>query len=112
MLERVASGLGIALELSSNQSPQDRARLGIVATPAVAVDGQVVHSGGVPSHHQVEAWLRPRPLELLKHPTRHMFFTGKGGRRQDIAFRRSGAVPGGLRQAGAAGEHGLGIQSG
>jgi arsenite/tail-anchored protein-transporting ATPase len=79
MLERVASGLGIALELSSNQSPQDRARLGIVATPAVAVDGQVVHSGGVPSHHQVEAWLRPRPLELLKHPTRHMFFTGKGG---------------------------------
>jgi len=39
MLERVASELGIALELSSNQSPQDRARLGIAATPAVAVDG-------------------------------------------------------------------------
>lgn len=41
--------------------------------------GQVVHAGDVPSHQQAELWLRPRPLELLKHPTRHMFFTGKGG---------------------------------
>lgn len=53
--------------------------MGIRATPAVAVDGQVDHSGGVPSHQQVELWLRPPTLELQKHPTRHMFFTGKGG---------------------------------
>ena len=79
MVERVARDLGVEVRVSTNQSPEDRAGLGIRATPAVAVDGQIVHSGGVPSHQQVELWLRPPPLELLKHPTRHMFFTGKGG---------------------------------
>ena len=37
------------------------------------------HSGGIPAHQKVEAWLKPPPLDLLGHPTRHLFFTGKGG---------------------------------
>jgi len=37
------------------------------------------HSGGLPAHEKVEAWLKPAPLDLLRHPTRHLFFTGKGG---------------------------------
>ena len=43
------------------------------------VEGRLVHSGGVPSHEKVARWLRPRPLSLLHQPTRHLFFTGKGG---------------------------------
>ena len=79
MVERVAKDLGVAVHLSSDEREEERVRLGIRATPAVMIDGKLVHSGGIPSHEMVEAWLRPKPLELLSHPTRHIFFTGKGG---------------------------------
>jgi arsenite-transporting ATPase len=79
LVERVAKDLGIRVNLTLNVNKEDRERLGIHATPAVVVDGMLVHSGGVPSHERVEVWLRPKPLDLLKQPTRHLFFTGKGG---------------------------------
>lgn len=79
MIERVATDLGISVHLTMNESKEERERLGIHATPAVTVDGKLVHSGGIPSHEKVEVWLKPKPLDLLNHPTRHLFFTGKGG---------------------------------
>jgi arsenite-transporting ATPase len=79
LVERVAKDLDIQVSISLNESKEERERLGIHATPAVLVDGMLVHSGGIPSHEKVEVWLRPKPLELLKDPTRHLFFTGKGG---------------------------------
>lgn len=79
LVERVAKGLGVPVNLTLNERKEDRERFGIHATPAVMVDGKLVHSGGIPSHERVEVWLRPKPLDLLKQPTRHLFFTGKGG---------------------------------
>ncbi|MDE2417314.1 MAG: arsenical pump-driving ATPase [Burkholderiales bacterium] len=79
MIERVAADLGVSIALSKIEN-RDEIRLhGVHATPAVMVDGKLVHAGGIPSHEKVQAWLTPAPLELLKNPTRHMFFTGKGG---------------------------------
>ena len=43
------------------------------------IDGRVMHSGGLPSQEEVQAWLTPGPIGFLSHPTRHLFFTGKGG---------------------------------
>ena len=43
------------------------------------IDGRIVHSGGLPSQEEVQAWLTPGPIGFLSHPTRHLFFTGKGG---------------------------------
>lgn len=40
---------------------------------------RVVHSGGIPSREAVQGWLKPAPIGLLDHPTRFLFFTGKGG---------------------------------
>ena len=79
LVERVAKDLVTPVNISLNESKEERERLGIHATPAVMVDGKLVHSGGIPSHEIVEVWLRPKPLDLLKQPTRHLFFTGKGG---------------------------------
>ncbi|MFM1908734.1 MAG: arsenical pump-driving ATPase [Pseudomonadota bacterium] len=79
LVERVAKDLGTPVNISLNESKEERERLGIHATPAVMVDGKLVHSDGIPSHEKVEVWLRPKPLDLLKQPTRHLFFTGKGG---------------------------------
>lgn len=79
LVERVAKDLGIPVNLTLNVNKEDRERFGIHATPAVLVDGKLVHSGGIPSHEKIEVWLRPKPLDLLQQPTRHLFFTGKGG---------------------------------
>lgn len=79
LIERVTKNLNIAVHLTLNESQEERERLGIHATPAVVVDGNLVHSGGIPSHEKVEVWLKPKPLDLLNNPTRHLFFTGKGG---------------------------------
>ncbi|HWT28153.1 MAG TPA: arsenical pump-driving ATPase, partial [Methylophilaceae bacterium] len=54
-------------------------RLGVTATPAFLIDGSLVHSGGMPTHDQVENWLRGKTPSFLERPTRHLFFTGKGG---------------------------------
>ena len=43
------------------------------------IDGRVIHSGGLPSQEEVQAWLTPGAIGFLSHPTRHLFFTGKGG---------------------------------
>jgi arsenite-transporting ATPase len=111
MVERVAKELGLPIQVSLNVSKEERERLGIHATPAVTVDGAVVHSGGVPPHDKVQTWLKPKPIELLSHPTRHIFFTGKGGCRKNLDLNRGGIAFGRLRQKGPAREHRLGLQS-
>jgi len=79
MIERVGTDLGIPVDIAKIQDRADMLRLGITATPAVLVEGKLVHSGGIPSHQQVAVWLQAKPLDLLNQPTRHLFFTGKGG---------------------------------
>ena len=79
LVERVAKDLGIPVNISLDVSTEARERFGVHATPAVLVDGKLVHSGGIPNHEKVEVCSRPKPLNLLKAPTRHLFFTGKGG---------------------------------
>ena len=79
MIERVAAHPGISVDIEKVTDHEEILRLGVKATPAVMVDGRLVHSGGIPPHTQVEAWLSAKPLALLNQPTRHLFFTGKGG---------------------------------
>lgn len=79
MIERVARAVGVPVSIKKIDQPQDIQRLGVKATPAVMIGGQIVHSGGLPSHEKVEVWLRPDLPGFLNRPTRHLFFTGKGG---------------------------------
>lgn len=57
MIEEVAKARGVEIRLEKVDQIADILRWGILATPGVVIDGQVVHSGGVPSRKQVEAWL-------------------------------------------------------
>ena len=79
IIERAAQAAGVVVKIIKVEDPVEIQRSGITATPAVIADGKVVHSGGIPSHEEVLAWLRPAPIGFLDHPTRHLFFTGKGG---------------------------------
>mgnify|MGYP000907102356 CR=1 FL=1 len=57
LVKQVAAAKGIAIDL---EKIEDLARIvgfGVLSTPAVVVDGKVVHAGGVPERTKVEAWL-------------------------------------------------------
>jgi len=79
IIGRAAESLGVGVQIINVENPDEIERSGVRATPAVVIDGKVVHSGGIPSHEQVQAWLKPGLVGFLKRPTRHLFFTGKGG---------------------------------
>ncbi|MBL0150097.1 MAG: arsenical pump-driving ATPase [Ideonella sp.] len=79
IIERVAQDMDVAVEIVKVENPEEIKQHGVQATPAVVIDGQIVHSGGLPSRDEVQAWLKPARVGFLNHPTRHLFFTGKGG---------------------------------
>ena len=57
LIAAVAEEKGIAIELEKVEEIREIMSFGILATPGVVMDGQVVHSGGIPSRQQIEQWL-------------------------------------------------------
>ena len=56
-IEQVAKELGTPITLEKVEELQDIMAYGILATPGVVVDGNVVHSGGVPTREKIAGWL-------------------------------------------------------
>ena len=79
LIEKLAQASQVAIDITQITSPEEIKRLGATATPSVIIDGTLVHSGGIPSHDAVAAWLEAKAAGFLNQPTRHLFFTGKGG---------------------------------
>ena len=79
VIERAAQVCGVDVDIVKVENPDQIRRSGARATPAVIIDGKLVHSGGVPSHEEAQTWLKPGAIGFLNQPTRHLFFTGKGG---------------------------------
>lgn len=57
LIAAVAEEKGVAIELEKVEEIREIMSFGILATPGVVVDGQVVHSGGIPSREKIEQWL-------------------------------------------------------
>ncbi len=79
MIERAAQAAGVEIEIVKIQNLDEIRQYDVKATPAVIIGGKIMHSGGLPAHEQVQAWLKPEPSGFLKQATRYLFFTGKGG---------------------------------
>ena len=79
IIERAARDAGVEVEIVKVESPDEIRAFGVHATPAVVIAERVVHSGGIPSHEAVKVWFKPAAVGFVDHPTRHLFFTGKGG---------------------------------
>lgn len=58
-VEAAAKELGLECQLEKVTDPQQMARLGVMLTPALIVDGELKLSGQVPTREQVKALLQP-----------------------------------------------------
>jgi len=57
LIERTAKDMSVAVSLVKVEAVEDIMQYGVASTPAVVINGVVVHSGGVPSSHSVRKWL-------------------------------------------------------
>jgi small redox-active disulfide protein 2 len=58
LIEAVALDRGIEIHVDKVEEMPDIMRYGVMSTPGVVIEGQVVHAGGVPSRQKVEGWLQ------------------------------------------------------
>lgn len=79
LIEKLAHAAGVAVDIVKVTNHDEILRLGATSTPAVFIDGKLVHCGGIPSHEKVAEWFDTKVPGFLVAPTRHLFFTGKGG---------------------------------
>ncbi|QIK38017.1 thioredoxin family protein [Caldichromatium japonicum] len=56
LVEEVARAKGVPIQIAKVESLEEIMRYGVMATPGVVIDGQVVHAGGIPERKVVEGW--------------------------------------------------------
>lgn len=57
LIERTAKDMDVLVSVVKVEAVEDIMQYGVASTPAVVINGVVVHSGGVPSTHKVREWL-------------------------------------------------------
>lgn len=56
-IENIAKELTVEVRVSKETNPEAIMGYGVMSTPAVVVDEELVHSGSIPHRDQIEAWL-------------------------------------------------------
>ena len=60
LIEQIAAARGVTVKLEKVEELRDIIGYGVMSTPGVAINGKVVHAGGVPSRDKIEQWLSAR----------------------------------------------------
>lgn len=56
LIEEVASSKNESITIEKIEDMQKIVSYSVMSTPAVVIDGKVVHAGGIPTHSKVESW--------------------------------------------------------
>ena len=56
-IEREAAEMGASVKVHKITDDVEIVQNGVMTTPAVKIDGKIVHAGGIPSIETVHAWL-------------------------------------------------------
>lgn len=57
LIDEVARAMGVEISLEKVEALSEIMAYGVMSTPAVVLDGQVVHAGGIPSAEAIASWL-------------------------------------------------------
>ena len=58
MVKEAAAKLGVAVDVEKVTDAKSIAMAGVMSTPGIAIDGKLVHAGGLPDEAKLEDWLR------------------------------------------------------
>ena len=58
LIESIANKLNVSVSVSKETSPEVMMSLGVMSTPAVVIDNNLVHSGSIPLQEKITAWLK------------------------------------------------------
>lgn len=58
LINQIAEQLGVQVNLEKVENLPEIMAYGVMSTPAVVVDEQVVHKGSIPSQEQIESWIK------------------------------------------------------
>lgn len=58
MVKDAAARLGVEVDVEKVTDARSIAMAGVMSTPGIAVDGKLVHAGGLPDARKLEGWLR------------------------------------------------------
>ncbi len=58
MIRQIAEQMGVPVEVKEVTDTAEIMAAGIMSTPGVAINGEIVHVGSVPTPEQVRAWLQ------------------------------------------------------
>ena len=67
LIQAKARELGIAITLEKVTDYSEIIKCGVMRTPAVVIDGRLVHCGGVPNNTVITGW-----LDTATQPIRHL----------------------------------------
>lgn len=59
LIEKLAQEQGASVTVEKETRPEALITYGVMRTPAVVIDGQLVHSGGIPDASTVITWFKP-----------------------------------------------------
>lgn len=58
MVRDAAAKIGVEVDVEKITDARSIAMAGVMSTPGIAVDGTLVHAGGLPDAARLEGWLR------------------------------------------------------
>ncbi|MDP2248191.1 MAG: thioredoxin family protein [Nitrosomonadales bacterium] len=58
MLQRISAELGVPVEVTKETNVEAIMGYGVMSTPAVVLDEELVHSGSIPNREKIESWLK------------------------------------------------------
>nr|WP_319390346.1 thioredoxin family protein [uncultured Cohaesibacter sp.] len=58
MVRDAAAKLGMDADVEKVTDPKEIAMAGVLSTPGIAIDGKLVHAGGLPDEAKLEGWLK------------------------------------------------------
>ena len=57
LIEKIAAEQGVEVEVEKVTDMETIMSYGVMSTPAVVMDEEVVHSGGVPQAEKIQSWV-------------------------------------------------------
>jgi small redox-active disulfide protein 2 len=57
IIQTVADSSNVSVEIAKETSPEVIMSYGVMSTPAVVIDEQLMHSGSIPSQSMIREWL-------------------------------------------------------